>query len=113
MRLIRGERIKNYEFQNHYEKSVAHLLPICCPKEVHFGVFSCLCVRSGEQTKKERSHYWERSIPYGVRKNMAEGEGFEPSVTFATSVFKTGALNQTLPPLRVGETLDKGVEFGK
>jgi hypothetical protein len=44
---------------------------------------------------------------------MAEGEGFEPSVTFATSVFKTGALNQTLPPLRVGETLDKGVEFGK
>lgn len=32
---------------------------------------------------------------------MAEGEGFEPSVACATSVFKTGALNQTLPPLRV------------
>lgn len=31
---------------------------------------------------------------------MAEGEGFEPSVARATSVFKTGALNQTLPPLR-------------
>ena len=33
---------------------------------------------------------------------LAEGEGFEPSVACATSVFKTGALNQTLPPLRVG-----------
>ena len=52
-------------------------------------------------------------IDLKVFKNMAEGEGFEPSVAFATSVFKTGALNQTLPPLRVGETLDKGVEFGK
>ena len=44
---------------------------------------------------------------------MAEGEGFEPSVACATSVFKTGALNQTLPPLRVGRTLRNKVVFGK
>ena len=44
---------------------------------------------------------------------MAEGEGFEPSVACATSVFKTGALNQTLPPLRVERTLRNKVDFGK
>ena len=44
---------------------------------------------------------------------MAEGEGFEPSVACATSVFKTGALNQTLPPLRVGQTLRNKAVFGK
>ena len=44
---------------------------------------------------------------------MAEGEGFEPSVACATSVFKTGALNQTLPPLRVGRTLRNKADFGK
>ena len=37
---------------------------------------------------------------------MAEGEGFEPSVACATSVFKTGALNQALPPLRLGKSMD-------
>ena len=47
------------------------------------------------------------------RKGMAEGEGFEPSVACATSVFKTGALNQTLPPLRVERTLRNKVDFGK
>ena len=47
------------------------------------------------------------------RKAMAEGEGFEPSVACATSVFKTGALNQTLPPLRVGRTLRNKAVFGK
>lgn len=47
------------------------------------------------------------------RKAMAEGEGFEPSVACATSVFKTGALNQTLPPLRVERTLRNKVDFGK
>ncbi len=44
---------------------------------------------------------------------MAEGEGFEPSVACATSVFKTGALNQTLPPLRVGATFRKDSDIGK
>ena len=44
---------------------------------------------------------------------MAEGEGFEPSVACATSVFKTGALNQTLPPLRVGRTVRNKAVFGK
>ncbi len=44
---------------------------------------------------------------------MAEGEGFEPSVACATSVFKTGALNQTLPPLRVGVSFERENAFCK
>ena len=44
---------------------------------------------------------------------MAEGEGFEPSVACDTSGLKTGALNQTLPPLRVARTLRNKVDFGK
>ena len=31
---------------------------------------------------------------------LAEGEGFEPPVGFPTMVFKTIAINQTLPSLR-------------
>lgn len=33
---------------------------------------------------------------------MAEGVGFEPTVPCGTAVFKTAALNQTRPPLRMG-----------
>lgn len=33
---------------------------------------------------------------------MEEGVGFEPTVTLATLVFKTSALNRTLPTFRVG-----------
>jgi hypothetical protein len=32
---------------------------------------------------------------------MAERVGFEPTVPFSTSVFKTGALNRALPPLLI------------
>ena len=39
---------------------------------------------------------------------MAEGVGFEPTVTCATPVFKTGAFNQTLPPLRGKSRADDG-----
>ena len=31
---------------------------------------------------------------------MAEGEGFEPPIPCGIPVFKTGAFNQTRPPLR-------------
>jgi hypothetical protein len=31
---------------------------------------------------------------------MAEGEGFEPPIPCRIPVFKTGAFNQTRPPLR-------------
>ena len=35
-----------------------------------------------------------------TKEGMAERVGFEPTVSFPTPVFKTGALNQALPPLR-------------
>ena len=35
---------------------------------------------------------------------MAEGVGFEPTEACTSPVFKTGALNQTRPPLRIGAT---------
>ena len=38
---------------------------------------------------------------------MADGEGFEPPVPCGTSVFKTGAISQTLPPIRVSVFVDK------
>ena len=33
--------------------------------------------------------------------SMAEEVGFEPTVSFPTTVFKTAAINQTLPLLRL------------
>src|SRR4030088_575039 len=33
---------------------------------------------------------------------MADGVGFEPTVVLPTSVFKTAALSQTRPPIRIG-----------
>ena len=36
---------------------------------------------------------------------MAEGEGFEPPIPRGIPVFKTGAFNQTRPPLRAGYRL--------
>jgi hypothetical protein len=32
--------------------------------------------------------------------NQAEGAGFEPATGYPVPVFKTGAINRTLPPLR-------------
>ena len=39
---------------------------------------------------------------------MAERVGFEPTVSYPTPVFKTGALNQALPPLRGAKISDQG-----
>jgi hypothetical protein len=36
------------------------------------------------------------------RMQKAEGEGFEPSVTFATPVFKTGAIGRSATPPAFG-----------
>jgi hypothetical protein len=37
-----------------------------------------------------------------VQANLAEGEGFEPPVTYATTVFKTAAINRSaIPPRNV------------
>ncbi len=36
---------------------------------------------------------------------MAEGEGFEPPIPRGIPVFKTGAFNQTRPPLRASYRL--------
>ena len=36
---------------------------------------------------------------------MAEGEGFEPPIPRGIPVFKTGAFNQTRPPLRANYRL--------
>ena|GEM_PF-2859411 len=63
--------------------------------------------------RKSASVVGSAQTPMEWGKIVAEGEGFEPSVACATSVFKTGALNQTLPPLRVERTLRNKVDFGK
>ena len=43
------------------------------------------------------------SIVLGIKKEVAEEEGFEPPVALTTPVFKTGAFNRSaIPPLPVG-----------
>lgn len=37
--------------------------------------------------------------PRQLRELVADGVGFEPTVTCATSVFRTAAISQTLPPV--------------
>ena len=50
--------------------------------------------------KKERPRLGERSNPYRIGEIMAEGVGFEPTVAFTTSVFKTGAFDHSATPPR-------------
>jgi hypothetical protein len=41
-------------------------------------------------------------LDLGAQGTKAEGKGFEPLRPCGLPVFKTGAFNQTPPPLRVG-----------
>ena len=58
---------------------------------------------------------WETYGGFRI-KLMAEGEGFEPPVTCATTVFKTAALNRSAnPPLSIvrGLTRTPGIARNK
>ncbi len=44
--------------------------------------------------------YYKKKLLKKSSSIKAEREGFEPPVVLPTSVFKTGALSQTLPSLR-------------
>jgi hypothetical protein len=43
-----------------------------------------------------------RRYIHARRESVADGVGFEPTVVLPTSVFKTAALSQTRPPIRIG-----------
>src|SRR5947209_7461042 len=44
-------------------------------------------------------------LALGQRAGEAEGEGFEPSVTYATPVFKTGAIGRSATPPKLPQSI--------